>query len=387
MIQSPFNNSHKNNLYDKIKIFLFTISGIAIIRLILFLFFGSMACLLFNIFLTGYISKDGNGNFVNISPIRRFFLFIPQILVSIALFILGYYKINDNIPNFFKFNYLERDDSPKLIIANHVSFIDTFYFICRGIPSPVASYNVLNLPIVGFTFKKMSPILVPINEKQKLLLPNTKEQITERLTHSSIESFKRPLIIFPEGSTKNSKYLLKFQNGAFMNKITYQPVLLNYQFEYLDPSWTLDTQDYVLLYLMCCQFYNKLEVTYLEPTNQSADEIRKVFLSKLNLIDSNYSNHENNILKFNRDKENYIINHIFENGLFTISFYKKTIDLKSSDFNKLINIFYNLDKEKIGKVKGRYLNNFLQFININNNNNILELDKQYSFYEAIKHSL
>jgi 1-acyl-sn-glycerol-3-phosphate acyltransferase len=385
MIQSPFDNSHKNNLYNKIKIFLFTISGIAIIRFILFFIFGSIACLLFNIFLTGYNSKDGNGNFVNISPIRRFFLFIPQIFASIGLFILGYYSIDDNIPYFFKFNYLERTNAPKLIIANHVSFIDTFYFICRGIPSPVASYNVLSLPIVGLTFKKISPILVPMNEKQKLLLPNPKEQITERLTHPSVELFRRPLIIFPEGSTKNSKYLFKFQNGAFMNKITYQPVLLNYQFENLDPSWTLDTSDYLLLYLMCCQFYNKLEVRYLEPTNQSSDEIRKVFLSKLKLIDSNYSNHDNNILKFNKNKKDYILNHIFENGLFTMAFYKKLFNIGSKDFINLINIFHNLDKEKIGKVKGKYLDKFCEFFN--NKNNILEYDKKYSFYEAIKNSI
>jgi 1-acyl-sn-glycerol-3-phosphate acyltransferase len=386
MIQSPFNNSHKNTIYNKIKIFLFTISGIAIIRLILFLLFGSIACLLFNIFLTGYNSKDANGNFVNISCIRRFFLFIPQILSRIALFILGYYYINDNIPNFFKLNYLERLGAPKLIIANHVSFIDTFYFICRGIPSPVASYNVLNLPIVGFTFKKISPILVPTNEKQKLLLPNPKEQITERLTHPSIELFRRPLIIFPEGSTKNSKYLFKFQNGAFMDKITYQPVLLNYQFEYLDPSWTLDTKDFVLLYLMCCQFYNNLEVTFLEPTNKPADEIRKVFISKLNLFDSNYSNHDNNILKFNENKKDYILNHIFENGLFTMTYYKKCFHINSSNFMYLINTFYKLDDDKVGKVKGKFLYDF-SIIITNNGNKNLESDKSYSFYEAIKNSI
>ena len=385
MINSPFDNSHKTNLYNKLKIFLFTISGIAIIRLILSLLFGTMSCILFNIFLTGYTSKNIDGNLINMSSIRRFFLFIPQIFARISLLFLGYYSFNDNIPNFFKFNYLERDGAPKLIIANHVSFIDSFYFICRGIPSAVTSYNVLNLPIVGMTLKKMSPILVPINEKQKILLPDCKEQITERLTHISVESFKRPLLIFPEGSTKNSKYLFKFQNGAFINNITYQPILLKYNFKYLDPSWTLDTNIYILLYLMCCQFYNKLEVTYLEPTNQSANEIRQVFLTKLNLINSNYSNYDNNILKFNKDKKNYILNHIFENGLFTMSFYKNIIKINSFDFIYLINIFYKLDKEKIGKVKGNLLNKFSEFFN--NSNNILDSDKNYSFYEAIKYSV
>ena len=136
---------------------------------------------------------------------------------------------------------------------------------------------------------------------------------------------------------------------------------------------------------MCCQFYNKLEVTYLEPTNQSANEIRQVFLTKLNLINSNYSNYDNNILKFNKDKKNYILNHIFENGLFTMSFYKNIIKINSFDFIYLINIFYKLDKEKIGKVKGNLLNKFSEFFN--NSNNILDSDKNYSFYEAIKYSV
>lgn len=380
MINSPFVNLHTTNLYNKIKILFFIFSGIAFLRLFLFFFVSCISSLLFNIFLLGYKSKDAQGNFVNISPIRRTFLFIPQFLVRIGLFILGFYNFEENIDNIFKFNYLERENSPKLIIANHVSFIDTFYFIVRGLPSPVASYNVLNLPIIGSVFKKINPILIPTNEIQKELVPEPKAQITERLTHPSVKNINRPLIIFPEGSTKNSKFLLKFQNGAFMDNIIYQPILLDYKYKYLDVSWTLNSTDYELLFFMCCQFENKLKVTYLEPTNLPADEIRKVFISKLNLIDSKFSNHDNNILKNNLDKKDYIYNFIFQNGLYTMEHYKKLLKINSDKYSKLINKFYELDTNKDGLINSNQINELFEsnLININ-----LE-DKIINFNDAIK---
>jgi len=389
MINSPFVNTHYSNLYDKIKIFFFIFSGLAFLRLILFIFLGCISSLLFNIFLIGFKSKDDNGNFVNMSILRRFFLFIPQLLARICLFILGFYNFNENINRIFKLNYLERENGPKLIISNHVSFIDSFYFITRGIPSPVANYNVINFPIVGSVFKKLSPILIPTNEFQRNILPDPKTQITERLTHPSIESVNRPLVIFPEGSTKNSKYLLKFQNGAFMDNVIYQPILLKYDYKYLDPSWSLDTSDYKLLFLMCCQFVNKLHVTYLEPTNLPADEIRKIFISKLNLIDSTFSNHDNNILKFNIDKKDYIFNYILQDGLFTMEFYKKTFKINTKNLSNLINKFYDLDIDKNGSIVGNQINVFHKYINKTIENDLIILNEhyKYNFYDALKFTI
>jgi 1-acyl-sn-glycerol-3-phosphate acyltransferase len=386
MINSPFVNSHNTNLYNRIKICFFIFSGIAFLRFILFIIISCISSLLFNLFLIGFKSKDENGNFLNISPIRRLFLYIPQMCVRIGLFILGFYSFEDNINQFFKFNYLERDNAPKLIIANHVSFIDTFYFTVRGLPTPVVAYNVLKIPIVGSAFKKIGPIVIPINNLQKKLVPEPKKQITERLTHPSIKNINRPLIIFPEGSTKNSKFLLKFQKGAFIDKVIYQPVLLNYDFKYVDPSWTIDSKDYILLFLMCCQFENKLKVTYLEPTNLPAEEIRKVYISKLNLIDSNFSNHDNNILKHNYDKKDYIYNHIFQNGIMTMEYYKTMINISSSSFSKLINKFYDLDTHKVGLINSNKLNELFESIYLNDEDlyNIVLDDKIINFNDAIR---
>lgn len=394
MTEYPFTNTPNNTLYNKVKILFFIFSGIAIIRFILFILIGCITSLLFNIFLIGYNPKDKYGNFVNISIIRRTLLYIPQILIRIELFILGFYIFDENIDKIFKFNYLEKENTPKLIISNHVSFIDSFYFITRGIISPVAVYNVINMPLVGSIFKKLAPILIPTDkdQKEKINFASPKAQISERLTHPSIKTLNRPLIIFPEGSTKNSKYLLKFQEGAFNDKVVYQPILLNYDYKYFDPSWTLNSTDYILIFLMCCQFINKLEVIYLEPTNLPSNEIREIFISKLNLIDSKFSNHDNNLLKKNYDKMDYIINYIFQKDLYTMEYYRKFLILNSDDFSKIVNIFYDLDIDKKGFIKENQLYKFYEDIYINIINNqifskpliILSNIKQYTFIDALK---
>jgi len=368
MINTPFKNTHYNNFYNVAKIIFFTLSGIGPIRFILVILLLTLISFLISLILLGYKATDKLGNYNNISFPRRILLIIPQILGKITLFIFGYYWINENFNEykFIKFDYLERDNGPKLIIANHVSFIDAIYFLTRGYPSIVAGANNINLPIIGFALSKMLPILVPTNENQRLILPNAKEQINNRLTHPSVQNLRRPLLIFPEGTTKNSKYLLKFQNGAFNNEITYQPILFNYKYKYYDPSWALDTNIYLLIYLMCCQFVNYLDVTYLEPTNLNAYDIRKKIISELNLIDSHFSNHDNHFLRKNMDKFDYIHEHIYQAGALNIEFYKRKYNLNYEEITELMNEFYSLDRNKIGTIKKEDIQILTKELNINN---------------------
>jgi len=348
---SPYVSSHNSNLYDKIKIAFFIFSGVAIVRFIMFFLLFILSNILIYICLLGYSTKDSNGNFINFSQIRRFFIFIPQIILRISLIFLGFYWFNENIGfNMFNFNYLERDNSAKLLIFNHISFIDSLYLFCRGFPSGVTSYNNLNLPIVGSIVKKMEPILVPTNDEQRKQVPDAKTQITNRLTHPSIDTFKRPLVIFPEGVTKNGKYLFKFQQGAFMNDVTYQPILLKYDFKYYDPSWTFNNTSYQCMFFLCCQFVNTLKVEYLEPCNKSIDEIRKVYLDKLQLIDCNLSNHDNHFLYSHKDKVDYIYQYVYEKGTYNINYYRNLTKLKNNEISKIINLFYSLDILKEGVI-------------------------------------
>ena len=351
---NPFLTTHKFDLDERIKIAFFILSGIAPLKFIMFIIFGLLTAI------TLYLSFIGYEKDKEISTIRRYFLYIPQIFAYLTLLSLGYFNISENINKFNKFNYLERKDAPKLIISNHVSFIDSFYFLTRGIPSIVTVPNVLKIPFAGFAIKKMGPIIVPTNKEERDTLPNVKDQITNRLLNTNLS---RPLLIFPEGGTKNNNYLLKFQNGAFMNNVTYQPILLKYKYKYLDPSWTLDSGTFKLIFLMCCQFVNNLEVIYLEPSNLSKDEIRQVYINKLNVIDSNLSNHDNLFLRKSLDKMDYILEHVYIKK-YNIEYFYKKYNLNHEKMHELVNEFYKCDEFKSGIIITEDANRIFNKLNL-----------------------
>jgi 1-acyl-sn-glycerol-3-phosphate acyltransferase len=209
--------------------------------------------------------KQNTTIYHEMSKIRRCLLFLVQLEARFIMFVLGYVWIKEIFPNTKKYmmfpSYLERQGAPKICVANHVSFVDTFYFLSRCVPRSV----VIQASIAGpFTWamNAFSPILVPVTQKQRKQLGDPRDQI-----HRNLETdvLKRPLIIFPEGGTTQSNTLIKFQDGAFLDMQTVQPLALKYTYKNFDPSWTNDVSPIWLMFKMCCQFYNCLTVEYYDP--------------------------------------------------------------------------------------------------------------------------
>lgn len=319
---NPFINKTENRLSktELIKSILMTVSGIALARMILVLIF--LFLMLFTLFLTsiGYYSNDENlgrcarflsiinqfgsnivkrftsvccrnqsantSNFHEMSRIRRCLLFLVQVFARCIMYVLGYWYINEKFPghkNWLVFpSYMERTEATKICIANHVSFIDAFYFLSRCVPrSVVIQANVIK-PF-RWAFNAFSPIIVPVTEKQRRKLKLTKE-----LIHKNLESniFKRPLIIFPEGDTSESNTLIKFQDGAFIDLQSIQPIALKYTYKRFDPSWSNDISPLWLLYRMCCQFVNYLSVEYYDIVSPDIPESNII---QNNNINANYT--------------------------------------------------------------------------------------------------
>lgn len=231
-------------------------------------------CFLINQFVSNFVNglkrlcckkKQNTTIYHEMSKIRRCLLFLVQLEARFIMFVLGYIWIKETFPNTKKIimfpSYLERQGAPKICVANHVSFIDTFYFLSRCVPRSV----VIQANVAGpFTWamNAFSPILVPVTQKQRKQLRDPRDQI-----HRNLETdiLKRPLIIFPEGGTTQSNGLIKFQDGAFLDMQTVQPVALKYTYKNFDPSWTNDVSPIWLMFRMCCQFYNCLSVDYYDP--------------------------------------------------------------------------------------------------------------------------
>lgn len=47
----------------------------------------------------------------------------------------------------------------------------------------------------------------------------------------------RPVVLFPEGTTTNNRYLLPFATGAFVAGVPVQPVVIKYHNGRVSPCW------------------------------------------------------------------------------------------------------------------------------------------------------
>lgn len=47
----------------------------------------------------------------------------------------------------------------------------------------------------------------------------------------------RPMLLFPEGTTSNGKFLLPFKTGAFLAGLPLQPIILQYTVNSVSPAW------------------------------------------------------------------------------------------------------------------------------------------------------
>ena len=122
--------------------------------------------------------KQNTTIYHEMSKIRRCLLFLVQLEARFIMFVLGYIWIKETFPNTKKImmfpSYLERQGAPKICVSNHVSFIDTFYFLSRCVPRSV----VIQANVAGpFTWamNAFSPILVPVTQKQRKQLGATRK--------------------------------------------------------------------------------------------------------------------------------------------------------------------------------------------------------------------
>lgn len=303
---NPFTNKTEQKLSTRELVKTIIMTPIAIIKMIMIL--GMMLTMLLTLYISsiGYASNDKHlskisrlfflinqcfSNVVNriktacckrkinttqyheMSKLRRCLLWLVQLQARIIMCVLGYWWIVEKFPNNKKWimfpSYLERDNAPKICVANHVSFVDSLYFLSRCVPRSVVMHGGMAKPF-KWALNAFSPILVPVTERQRAKYGSVKDEISQNVKSSIL---KRPLIIFPEGGTTEANSLIKFQNGAFSDLQTVQPIALKYTYTHFDPSWTNDISPLWLLFRMCCQMINFLSVEYYNPVSPTNNDL------------------------------------------------------------------------------------------------------------------
>ncbi|CAM9477170.1 unnamed protein product, partial [Heterosigma akashiwo] len=169
------------------------------------------------------------------------------------LFILGYVHIKERgakkkLPT----------NEPVILVSNHVSWIDGFYFLQEYGCSFVAKGALGDLPFVGRIAKELGTIFVNMRgpEEAKIMKGGQKNDAKERIIQSvkkedwNIES-DAPLMIFPEGTTSNGKSIISFKLGAFLPGCPVVPHALRYPYWFYDPSYSSVGLLYCFLMTMC----------------------------------------------------------------------------------------------------------------------------------------
>ena len=151
---------------------------------------------------------------------------------------------------------------PVCVVSNHVSWVDILVFMAEFFPSFVAKATIRKLPLVGVISETMGCIYVE-RESRGAEGNGAAALVRDRLLKRARDPAScQPLLLFPEGTTTNGKYLLPFKSGAFLTGAPVQPVLLRYRWRRFSPAWeTISAARH--FFLTFSQLYQSLELVYL----------------------------------------------------------------------------------------------------------------------------
>ncbi|KAK8587945.1 hypothetical protein V6N13_086903 [Hibiscus sabdariffa] len=276
----PFRNGtpYISGVYEVIKIVLCL--PIALVRL--FLFGSSLAVgyIATRIALAGWKDKQNP-----MPKWRSRFMWVTRICARFILFSFGYQWIRR------KGKPAPREIAP-IAVSNHVSYIEPIFYFYEIFPTIVASESHDSIPIVGTIIRAMQVIYV-----NRFSSTSRKNAVNEIKRRASCHTFPR-VLLFPEGTTTNGKFLISFQLGAFIAGHPIQPIIVRYPHVHFDQSWGLISLS-KLMFRMFTQFHNFIEVEYLPIIMLSdhqkqnavhfAERTSQAMASALNVVQTSHS--------------------------------------------------------------------------------------------------
>lgn len=196
--------------------------------------------------------------------VSRFFMRLSSRMV---LWALGYWWITVNG---------KHDPKARLVVANHCSFADAFYFAYAMLPMAVAKAELLHIPLVGTIARAQQTITVSREsaknrtDVQAEICRRTRWHVDQPEDVLKKHGDWPQLLIFPEATCTNTTSVIEFKLGAFTPLVPVQPVALDFRQRHLDVSWVGSCPLPLTIVRMMCQVYNKLDVTYLDTIDPDA---------------------------------------------------------------------------------------------------------------------
>eukprot|EP00798_Chlamydomonas_sp_ICE-L_P031160 gene31160-biopygen6040 len=166
-------------------------------------------------------------------------LYWGKIWIRLALFGLGFLSVS-----WIKLDHLdvrkqaETETEAPVIVSNHMGWSDILVHMSRSRPAFVAKEGIDKVPIVGYISQHIGCIyaMQAIKETSKSAAVQLKDRIAAKAIDPT--SSVRPMLVFPEGTTTNGRYLCKFKTGAFLAGAPVRPVVMHFlNQDYVSPSW------------------------------------------------------------------------------------------------------------------------------------------------------
>ncbi|KAK4529671.1 hypothetical protein CCYA_CCYA02G0528 [Cyanidiococcus yangmingshanensis] len=181
-----------------------------------------------------------------------------------ALFVLGFYRIRRT----YLQGYDRARHSEALVVSNHVSLFDILFFMADDGRSFVSKHTMLQVPLIGRIAATIGCIFVNrarhSGGRATSLVVQRQQEMWAGVAsaHRTATQPPPPLVLFPEGTTTNGKYLLAFKTGAFVAGLPVQPVILAYEQRCFSLAYeTIRGWKYILGVFR--QFANQLNVIYM----------------------------------------------------------------------------------------------------------------------------
>eukprot|EP00741_Cyanophora_paradoxa_P016826 tig00020943_g16250.t1 len=232
-------------------------------RLLLFLFTSLLFVLVIRVASLGCKVSP----FEPLAPWRRSLVRGASVAYSrTALFCLGCW------PGLLRHKYapgarpLPRRDLPRIIVANHVSYLDAllvlYFWSCGG----VAKIELSRVPLIGFVISSLQSIFVDRKD------PGARQAVLEALKRrATAQEDLPPIVIFPEGTTTTGRKLIRFNRGAFAPGVPVLPVVIRYPHRNLNAAWWGVAAHWHLLRLLL-SWWTRIEILELTPYTPTEGE-------------------------------------------------------------------------------------------------------------------
>ena len=140
-------------------------------------------------------------------------------------------------------------------VANHLSYLDILVLMAARFPAFVARAATADLPLIGVISRAMGCLYVHRDKAAAAAAGGVAGRVRDRMAAQASGTTgpdDQPLLLFPEGTTTNGRFLLPFRTGAFLAGAPVQPLVLKFRTAPggLNPSWETISAGRHLFYLM-----------------------------------------------------------------------------------------------------------------------------------------